>query len=179
MDQHRRPHNLHRSQLPHERGRRSPEPQPRHNRPRHGRLHVHAHPSRHQPRRHLPRLKLRLRPPHPRPRSRHQNRLPSPIRLQRRRHDQRSRHRLRWSCGLGVRPSHVHLYACMQGVGPRAAGKSRISSNAGGTAYAESRSDGVDWAFTMNTREFLNGAVGDPLGDSAMAINSAIDGAGL
>ncbi len=31
----------------------------------------------------------------------------------------------------------------------------------------------------MNTREFLNGAVGDPLGDSATAINSAIDGAGL
>jgi len=86
------------------------------------------------------------------------------------------------SAGLSGSATDVATFIsthAVQGVGPRAAGKSRVSSNAGGTAYAESREDGVDWAFTMNTREFLNGAVGDPLGDLVKAVNAAIDAAGL
>ncbi|KAL8659927.1 MAG: hypothetical protein Q9202_006882 [Teloschistes flavicans] len=67
----------------------------------------------------------------------------------------------------------------VQGFGKRASGKSRISSNAGAAAYAESRNDGVDWALVMNTREFVNGTDGDPLGDLVKAIDAAIDGAGL
>ncbi|KAL8719102.1 MAG: hypothetical protein Q9181_008105 [Wetmoreana brouardii] len=63
----------------------------------------------------------------------------------------------------------------VQGHGPRAAGRSRVSSNPGGTAYAESRDDGVDWALVMNTLQFANSTEGDALGGLVDAINGAID----
>lgn len=61
----------------------------------------------------------------------------------------------------------------VQGHGPRAPGKSRVSSNAGATAYAESRDDGVDWALVMNTRRFG----GESLNNLIDTINNAIDDA--
>ncbi|KAL8763027.1 MAG: hypothetical protein Q9194_007430 [Teloschistes cf. exilis] len=67
----------------------------------------------------------------------------------------------------------------VQGFGKRTSGRSRVSSNAGGTAYAESRRDGVDWSLVMNTRQFLNGTNGDPFGDLVKAVNTAIDSAGI
>ncbi|KAG8532316.1 uncharacterized protein KY384_003957 [Bacidia gigantensis] len=53
----------------------------------------------------------------------------------------------------------IHSNA-VQGIGERAINKSRVSSVAGGLAYAESRSDGHDWAFVVNSRDW-SGFEGD------------------
>jgi CubicO group peptidase (beta-lactamase class C family) len=40
------------------------------------------------------------------------------------------------------------------GNGPRAAGAARAGSTPGSSTWAESRGDGVDWAYTINTRNW-------------------------
>lgn len=47
----------------------------------------------------------------------------------------------------------IHLHA-VWGNGPRAAGAARSGSTPGASSLAVSRSDGVDWAYTINTRDW-------------------------
>ena len=82
------------------------------------------------------------------------------------------------SAGLATSATDLAFFIqthAVQGHGPRNPGKSRVSSNAGATAYAESRDDGVDWALVMNTRRFN----GESLNDLIDSINKAIDDADL
>jgi CubicO group peptidase (beta-lactamase class C family) len=51
----------------------------------------------------------------------------------------------------------IHKHA-VWGNGPRAAGAARAGSTPGSSTWAESRGDGVDWAFTINTRNWAPNA---------------------
>ena len=79
--------------------------------------------------------------------------------------------------GLGGTASDVAKFIgthAVQGIGPRAPGRSRVSSIAGGLAYAESRDDGIDWAFTVNTREWSGHDGVEPWQDLVDAVNAEI-----
>ena len=47
----------------------------------------------------------------------------------------------------------IHLHA-VWGNGPRAANSARAGSTPGASSFAASRGDGVDWAYTINTRNW-------------------------
>jgi CubicO group peptidase (beta-lactamase class C family) len=47
----------------------------------------------------------------------------------------------------------IHLHA-VWGNGPRAAGAARSGSTPGSSSWAQSRSDGIDWAYVINTRNW-------------------------
>jgi CubicO group peptidase (beta-lactamase class C family) len=47
----------------------------------------------------------------------------------------------------------IHLHA-VWGNGPRAAGAARAGSTPGSSSWAQSRSDGIDWAYVINTRNW-------------------------
>jgi CubicO group peptidase (beta-lactamase class C family) len=47
----------------------------------------------------------------------------------------------------------IHTHA-VWGNGPRAAGAARSGSTPGASSWAESRNDGVDWAYVLNTRDW-------------------------
>ena len=47
----------------------------------------------------------------------------------------------------------IHLHA-VWGNGPRAAGSARTGSTPGASSMAASRTDGVDWAYVINTRDW-------------------------
>ena len=82
------------------------------------------------------------------------------------------------SAGLATSATDLAFFIqthAVQGHGPRTPGQSRLSSNAGGTAYAESRDDGVDWALVMNTRRFSRESLNSLIDN----INKAIDDADL
>lgn len=51
----------------------------------------------------------------------------------------------------------IHLHAAW-GNGPRSPGSARSGSTPGASTLAASRSDGVDWAYTINTRDWAPGA---------------------
>ena len=79
--------------------------------------------------------------------------------------------------GLGGSASDLAKFIgthAVQGVGARAPGKSRVSSIAGGLAYAESRDDGYDWAFTVNTRDWSGQDGRQPWQDLVNAFNAEI-----
>ena len=82
------------------------------------------------------------------------------------------------SAGLAASATDLAFFIqthAVQGHGPRSPRKSRVSTNAGTTAYAESRDDGVDWALVMNTRRFS----AESLNNLIDNLNEAIDDAHL
>lgn len=85
-------------------------------------------------------------------------------------------------CGLAGSASDIALFIsenAVQGIGGRASGRSRVSSLAGGLAYAESRADGVDWAFVVNTRDWSGGDGVAPQNDFVRIIDGILDSAQL
>lgn len=71
----------------------------------------------------------------------------------------------------------IHLHA-VWGNGPRMANAARSGSTPGASTLAVSRGDGVDWAYTINTRDFRPGTSQtlDELGD---AITNLLNGVSL
>ncbi|KAL8723384.1 MAG: hypothetical protein Q9225_000300 [Loekoesia sp. 1 TL-2023] len=70
--------------------------------------------------------------------------------------------------------SFIHQNA-VQGYGGRAANKSRVSSVAGGLAYAESRDDGFDWAFVVNSRDWNRYGGNKPYEALVRNVNAILD----
>lgn len=67
----------------------------------------------------------------------------------------------------------IHLHA-VWGHGPRAPGAARSGSTPGASTLAVSRADGVDWAYTLNTRDWTVGA-SQTLDDLGNAITQILD----
>lgn len=67
----------------------------------------------------------------------------------------------------------IHLHA-VWGHGPRAPGAARSGSTPGASTLAVSRADGVDWAYTLNTRDWAVGA-SQTLDDLGNAITQILD----
>ncbi len=67
----------------------------------------------------------------------------------------------------------IHQHA-VWGNGPRAPGYSRSGSGAGASCLASSRTDGVDWAFTINTQDWPPSA-SSTLKDLENSINRLLD----
>ncbi|MBL7766849.1 MAG: serine hydrolase [Chitinophagaceae bacterium] len=65
----------------------------------------------------------------------------------------------------------IHLHA-VQGVGGRVV-DSRSGSTDGASSWAQSRNDGIDWAYTINTRQFKTS--GDVLDKLRSDINTILD----
>jgi CubicO group peptidase (beta-lactamase class C family) len=71
----------------------------------------------------------------------------------------------------------IHQHA-VWGNGPRAAGYARSGSTPGASTLAVSRADGVDWAYTVNTRDWPP-ATAQTLDDLGDAINAVLNSASL
>lgn len=67
----------------------------------------------------------------------------------------------------------IHLHAAW-GNGPRAPGSARSGSTPGASTLAASRSDGVDWAYTVNTRDWAPG-VSPTLDDLGNSLTHILD----
>ena len=67
----------------------------------------------------------------------------------------------------------IHLHA-VWGNGPRAAGFARAGSTPGASSLAVSRSDGVDWAYVINTRDWPP-STSPTLDDLGNAITQLLD----
>ena len=67
----------------------------------------------------------------------------------------------------------IHLHA-VWGNGPRAAGAARAGSTPGSSTLAVSRADGVDWAYTINTRDWAPG-VSPTLDDLGNSLTHILD----
>lgn len=65
------------------------------------------------------------------------------------------------------------------GNGPRAAGGARAGSTPGASSFAESRGDGVDWAYVINTRDWPPGSDPELLKKLGGSIDSMINAAAL
>jgi CubicO group peptidase (beta-lactamase class C family) len=68
----------------------------------------------------------------------------------------------------------IHRHA-VWGNGGRAANLARSGSTPGASTYAWSRGDGVDWAFTINTRDWPPGSSATVVDDFAKSINTLLD----
>lgn len=81
-------------------------------------------------------------------------------------------------CGLAASTSamvqFIHTHA-VWGNGGRMPGSARSGSTPGTSTIAWSRSDGIDWAFAINTRNWTPAAPKDIIGDLAKAINKLLD----
>ncbi|MCU1266726.1 MAG: penicillin-binding protein [Acidobacteria bacterium] len=66
----------------------------------------------------------------------------------------------------------IHLHA-VWGNGPRAAGAARAGSTPGASSWAKSRSDGIDWAYVINTRDWPSST--PPLDELGTALNHLFD----
>jgi hypothetical protein len=71
----------------------------------------------------------------------------------------------------------IHQHA-VWGNGPRAAGTARSGSASGASTLAASRADGVDWAYTINTRDWPP-AQSPTLDDLGQSINAILDSVSL
>lgn len=67
----------------------------------------------------------------------------------------------------------IHLHAAW-GNGPRSPGSARSGSTPGASTLAASRSDGVDWAYTVNTRDWAPG-VSPTLDDLGTSLTHILD----
>ncbi len=67
----------------------------------------------------------------------------------------------------------IHLHAAW-GNGPRSPGSARSGSTPGASTLAVSRSDGVDWAYTINTRDWAPG-VSPTLDDLGNSLTHILD----
>jgi hypothetical protein len=63
------------------------------------------------------------------------------------------------------------------GNGGRAANFARSGSTPGGSTFAASRGDGIDWAYTINTRDWPAGT--QPLNALGDAINNVLNTAAI
>jgi len=67
----------------------------------------------------------------------------------------------------------IHLHA-VWGNGPRAAGAARSGSTPGASSWAQSRTDGVDWAYVINTRDWPP-ATSQTLDELGNAVNNLLN----
>jgi CubicO group peptidase (beta-lactamase class C family) len=82
------------------------------------------------------------------------------------------------SCGLAASATAMTQFIrrhAVWGNGGRMPGAARSGSTPGTSTFAQSRADGVDWAFAINTRTWPPSASSTAVGDLANAINALLN----